>query len=238
LSIVCTFITYSNKYFRGSSNYATGISLLSSGAGLVGSTVSASDIAGIMNNGGIFDSATNSITTRGGTNLKLGASGEGTVSKTGSDIMGLVNSVSTLKTAYSALTGGISSSIMNGFNGVSDLLASNGMWGASTGLSNFGYGVANPFSYGGSGAFGSTMAGGALSGGLIGGVAGYGLGTLGDKLFGTDTYAGTGGAIGGATGGIASTLLTGINPILGILGGSLLGSHPQQCLFQNQIIRF
>lgn len=224
--------TFSNSMSGGitnmlrgtSSNYATGLSMLTGGAGLVGSAVSASDIAGIMNSGGKFDSATNSVMTAGGTNLSLNASGGGTVSKTGSDIMSLVNTTSTLKTAYTALTGGISSSIMNGFNGIADIFASNGMWGASTGISNFGYGVANPFSYGaGSSAFGSTTAGGALGGGLLGGAVGYGVGSLGDKLFGADTKAGIGGALGGATGGVLASLGV-LGGLPGIIGGSLLGS--------------
>ena len=91
------------------------------------------------------------------------------------------------------------------------------MWGASAGVSNFGYGFANPFSYGaGNGAFGSTMAGGALSAGLIGGAVGYGTGWLGDKLFGANTYASIGGLAGGALGGIGASL--------GMFGGGASGT--------------
>lgn len=203
---------------RGS--YGTGISL---GSLAIGSTVSASEIASIMNNGGTFDSASNSITTAGGSKINVGADGGGVISKGGSDLSSLVNTVSSLKTAYSVLTGGISSSIMSGFNGVADILAGQGYWSAASGLSNFGYGFANPFSYGGTGAFGSTMAGGALSAGLLGGAVGYGTGWLGDKLFGANTYAGIGGALGGATGGILASLGVVGGP-LGIIAGSLIGS--------------
>ena len=131
---------------------------LSLGALAVGSTVSASEIATIMNSGGTFDSATNTITTSGGSKINVGSDGGGTVKSAGSDIMNLVNVVSTLKTAYTVATTGISNSIMAGFTGVSDALAGAGMWGASAGVSNSGYGFANPFSYGaGNGAFGSTI---------------------------------------------------------------------------------
>ena len=52
--------------------------------------------------------------------------------------------------------------------------------------------------------------GGALAGAGIG----YGIGTIGDMLFGTDTKAGTYGAIGGAIGSLAG-------PIGGIIGGAI-----------------
>lgn len=194
------------------SNYSLGLSTLGDG-----STVSASEIAALMNAGGTFDSATNSITTAGGTAIKLSENGTGTVEKGGSDILSLASTVSSLKTAYSVLTGGISSSLMSGFNGVSDVLASQGYWSAANGVSNFGYGFANPLSnYSvGSGAFGSTMAGGMLSSGLLG----YGMGSLGDMLFGADTKAGIGGAAGAAIG----SIIPGVGTIVGGLIGSALG---------------
>lgn len=197
---------------------------LSASSSLVGTTVTASDVGELMNNGGTFNDATNTITTAGGTAVKLAEDGSGTVEKSGSDILSIASTISSIKTAYDVVTGGISASIMTGFNGLADVLASGGYWSAATGVSNFGYGVANPFSYGaGSGAFTSTTVGAGISAGLIGAGVGYGVGWLGDKLFGADTYAGTVGAIGGALGGIGASLGLWGGPV-GILVGSVLGS--------------
>ncbi len=197
---------------------------LSASSSLVGATLSASDISAIMTSGGTFDSGTNTVKTTAGTAIKLAGDGSGTVTNSGSDLTNGLNIFSGIKTAYGVLTNGISGSIMSGFNGISDVLASGGFWEASAGVSNFGYGVANPFSYGaGSGAFTSTTVGAGLSSGLIGGLTGYGIGSLGDKIFGADTYAGTAGAIGGALGGVGASLGLWGGPI-GIIAGSLIGS--------------
>lgn len=193
-------------------------------ASLIGTTISASEVSDLMNNGGTYDSAANTITTAGGTAVKLAEDGSGTVTSSGSDILSVASTISSIKTAYDIVTGGISASIMNGFNGVADILAGQGYWSTAAGVSNFGYGFANPFSYGaGSSAFTSTTIGAGLSAGLIGAGVGYGVGWLGDKLFGADTYAGTTGAIGGALGGIGASLGLWGGPV-GILVGSVLGS--------------
>lgn len=189
-------------------------------ASLVGSTLSASDLTSLASAAG-STVANGKITTSGGTVIDQAS---GTVTSQGSDALSVLNTASSLKTAYSTLTGGISSTIMSGFNSVADILAGQGYWSAATGLSNFGYGVANPFSYGaGSGAFTSTTVGAGLSGTLMGGLAGYGVGSLGDKIFGASTYAGTTGAIGGSLGGLGGALGLWGGPI-GIIAGSIIGS--------------
>jgi len=188
-------------------------------ASLVGSTLSASDMSSLLSSGATVSDGV--IKTAGGTVIDQAS---GTVTSQGSDTLSLLNTASSLKTVYNTLTGGISSTIMSGFNSVADILAGQGYWSAASGVSNFGYGVANPFSYGaGSGAFGSTTAGAALSGTLMGGLAGYGIGSLGDKIFGASTYAGTTGAIGGALGGLGGALGLWGGPI-GIIAGSIIGS--------------
>lgn len=188
-------------------------------ASLVGSTLSASDMSSLLSSGATASNGV--IKTAGGTVIDQAS---GTVTSQGSDALSLLNTASSLKTVYSTLTGGISSTIMSGFNSVADILAGQGYWSAASGVSNFGYGVANPFSYGaGSGAFGSTTAGAALSGTLMGGLAGYGIGSLGDKIFGASTYAGTTGSIGGALGGLGGALGLWGGPI-GIIAGSVIGS--------------
>lgn len=192
---------------------------LGTSASLVGSTLSASDMSSLLSSGATVSDGV--IKTAGGTVIDQAS---GTVTSQGSDALSLLNTASSLKTVYNTLTGGISSTIMSGFNSVADILAGQGYWSAASGVSNFGYGVANPFSYGaGSGAFGSTTAGAALSGTLMGGLAGYGIGSLGDKIFGASTYAGTTGAIGGALGGLGGALGLWGGPI-GIIAGSIIGS--------------
>ncbi len=189
-------------------------------ASLVGSTLSASDISSLASASGstLSDGV---IKTAGGTTIDQAS---GTITGQGSDILSIANTASSLKTVYGVLTNGVSSTIMNGFNGIADLLSSQGYWSAATGVSNFGYGFANPFSYGaGSGAFGSTTVGAGISGAGIGGLVGYGVGSLGDKIFGADTYAGTTGAIGGALGGLGGALGFWGGPI-GIIAGSVIGS--------------
>lgn len=204
-------------------NYSALAALGSASASLVGTSISAGDISGIMNNGGTFDSASNTITTSGGTKIALDSSGAGTVSSTGSDIMSLVNTVGTLKTAYTLATAGLSTTVMNGFLGVSDALMSAGMYESAAGVANFGYGFANPWSYAAANPTGAAMAGGVASGALMGGAVGYGAGYLGDKLMGANTYASTTGAIGGAAaGGLYSAGMISGPVGWAVLGASLL----------------
>ena len=91
---------------------------------------------------------------------------------------------------------------------------SNGASLAGMGLS----GASNAFSLGFSGGLGYI--GGTLANAGVGGLLGYGIGSLGDLLFKADTHAGTGGAIGGALG---SIIMPGIGTLVGGLLGSVIG---------------
>ncbi len=195
------------------SNYARGVATLATGA-----AVSASEIGALMNAGGIFDSATNSIKTSGGSIISLGADGSGTVKSTGSDLLGIASTISSLKTAYDVLSGGISGTLLNGFNSIA------GFTGVGS-IAEFGAGFANPFAYAGMEGLPAAMTYGSLaSAGLLGGGIGYGVGSLGDKLFGANTYAGVGGASLGAIGGmIAGPLGIAVGSVLGSVIGGIFG---------------
>lgn len=189
------------------------------GASLVGSTLSASDMNSIISSGATASGG--KITTSGGTIIDQAS---GMVTNQGSDAMSILGTASSLKTAFGVLSGGISSSILTGFQSASGLLANLGLGGASSGLMSFGAGFANPFAYAGMSGLPTAMTAGSMaSSGLLGGIGGYALGSLGDKIFGADTYAGTTGAIGGALGGLGASLGWWGGPI-GIIAGSLLGS--------------
>jgi len=193
---------------------------LSSGSSLVGETVSASDLSKIIGSNGttVSDGV---IKTAGGTTIDQAT---GQVKSQGNDVMSLVSTASSLKTAYGLITAGVSGSIITGFQTASGVLASMGMGGAATGLMSFGAGVANPFAYAGMSGLPTAMSiGSGLSAGLIGGAVGYGTGWLGDKIFGADTYASTTGLVGGALGGIGASLGLWGGPI-GIIAGSVIGS--------------
>jgi len=193
---------------------------LSASSSLVGETLSADDLSKIMSGGGVsVDGGV--ITTAGGTKIDQAT---GQVKSQGNDILSLVSTASSLKTAYGMITTGISGSIITGFQSASGLLANMGFGSAASGMMSFGAGVANPFAYAGMAGLPTSMTvGSALSGASLGGIGGYLVGSLGDKIFGADTYAGTTGAIGGALGGLGASLGLWGGPI-GIIAGSLLGS--------------
>lgn len=193
---------------------------LSASSSLVGETLSADDLSKIMSGGGVsVDGGV--ITTAGGTKIDQAT---GQVKSQGNDISSLVSTASSLKTAYGMITTGISGSIITGFQSASGLLANMGFGSAASGMMSFGAGVANPFAYAGMAGLPTSMTvGSALSGASLGGIGGYLVGSLGDKIFGADTYAGTTGAIGGALGGLGASLGLWGGPI-GIIAGSLLGS--------------
>lgn len=125
------------------------------------------------------------------------------------NLQGYINSIGTFGSnllangsAYLANFLGLGASFINGAS-----LAGMGLSGASNALSlGFGEGL---------GYIGGTLANAAM-----GGLLGYGIGSLGDWLFKADTHAGTGGAIGGALG---SIIMPGIGTIVGGLLGSVIG---------------
>ena len=192
---------------------------LGTSASLVGSTLSASDMSSLLSSGATASDGV--IKTAGGTVIDQAS---GTVTSQGSDALSVINTASSLKTVYGLITDGISGSIISGFNTASGWLANMGFTNASSGLMSFGTGIANPFAYSSMTGLPTSMTvGSALSGTAIGGLSGYLLGSLGDKIFGANTYAGTTGAIGGALGGLGGALGLWGGPI-GVIAGSVIGS--------------
>lgn len=210
--LISTFSKSISGGLMGGNNLLKGV-----GALVTGSAVSASEIGSLMNAGGIFDSATNSIKTAGGSLINLGADGSGTIASGGSDVMSLLSNVSTLKTAYGLLTNGVSGTIAGGFNSVAGGLGSLGFDSAGTWLSQFGGGFASPLSTNGASALmGSSTGLGAVAGSA---ALGYGIGSIGDMIFGAETKAGITGAAGAAIG----SIIPGIGTLVGALVGSVLG---------------
>lgn len=203
------------NFVIGSPGQASGMSKLLAGAVGVGATLSADEITQL---GGTAGTA---FTTGGGTAIDAA----GQITATGSDIMSIASSVSSLKTAYEVLTSGVSEYITGGFANASMELYGSGILGldSATAFGNFGYGLANPFSM--SGAAGATGYGAMLGGAALGGLGGYALGSIGDKLFGADTKAGTYGAIGGTIGGaVGGPIGAAIGAALGSAIGGMFGS--------------
>lgn len=146
---------------------------------------------------------------------------------TGNAISGALNIASGLKSGIDLFTNGIFGSISNLTAPISNAFANLGFAGASSFVSEFGVGLGSAFdftSFGlGNMGFGSAFAGGTAmgAGALLGGAGlGYGVGSLGDMLFGAKTKAGVGGAIGGA---IGTAILPGVGSIIGSLLGSVVG---------------
>ncbi len=146
---------------------------------------------------------------------------------TGNAISGALNIASGLKSGLDLFTNGVYGSITNLTAPISNAFANLGFAGASSFISEFGVGIGSAFdftSFGlGNMGFGSAFAGGTAmgAGALLGGAGlGYGVGSLGDMLFGAKTKAGVGGAIGGA---IGTAILPGVGSIIGSLLGSVVG---------------
>lgn len=170
-------------------------------------------------------------TTKGGTVYDA----NGQVTKQGSDyadVMNAINVASSAKTIYGALTGEISASIAAGFGQAGSYLASGMQYvgfssdaaaSAAMGVGDFGMGLSSPWASAGAG--GAEGAGAMLGGAALGAAGGYVLGSVGDKLLGADTKAGTYGAIGGAAGAlIAGPVGAVIGAALGSLVGGMFGS--------------
>ncbi|PHM18043.1 MAG: hypothetical protein CJD30_03525 [Sulfuricurvum sp. PD_MW2] len=170
-------------------------------------------------------------TTKGGTVYDA----NGQVTKQGNDYADVMNAISiasSANTIYGALTGGISSSIAAGFGQAGASLASGMQYvgfssdaaaSAAMGVGDFGMGLSSPWAS--AGASGAEGAGAMLGGAALGAAGGYVLGSVGDKLLGADTKAGTYGAIGGAAGAlIAGPVGAVIGAALGSLVGGMFGS--------------
>lgn len=200
---------------------------------LVGSTLNASDMTSLLSNGA---SASNGvIKTSGGTLIDQAS---GMVTSQGSDAMSLLSTASSLKSAYGLMSNGISGSVLGGFESVAGGLSSMGFSGAAGGLTEFGVGFASPFASTASsgaataGLYGSgigeastlTNAGAGLSAGLMGAGIGYGVGSLGDSIFGAKTQAGNLGAVGGAIGSMFGPVGMVVGAVLGSVLGGFFGS--------------
>lgn len=224
-------------------NIKSGYGWLSSSLSVVGEQVNASDIASLMNSGGLFNADTNTITTAGGTAIKLAGDGSGTVSSQGNDALSFLNIASSLKTAYGLMTNGVSGTILNGFQSVAGGLASMELGSMAGFVEQFGVGFASPFATqaasataanagGLAGLYGSgvgdiggaQLAGSYVGGAVVGAGIGYGVGALGDKIFGAQTKAKSYGAIGGTIGSVVGSIFPFIGTFIGGLIGSALGS--------------
>lgn len=165
-------------------------------------------------------------TTKGGTVYDA----NGQVTKQGSDyadVMNAINVASSAKTIYGALTGEISASIAAGFGQAGSYLASGMQYvgfssdaaaSAAMGVGDFGMGLSSPWAS--AGASGAEGAGAMLGGAALGAAGGYVLGSVGDKLLGADTKAGTYGAIGGTIGAVVGGP---VGAVIGAALGSLVG---------------
>lgn len=157
-------------------------------------------------------------TTAGGTVYDAA----GQVTKQGSDyadVLNAINVASSAKTIYGALTGEISASIASGFGQAGAYLGElTGSASLAEGVGSFGMGLSSPWASAGAG--GIEGAGAMLGGAALGAAGGYVLGSVGDKLLGADTKAGTYGAIGGTIGAVVGGP---VGAVIGAALGSLVG---------------
>ncbi|MCK9372575.1 MAG: tape measure protein [Sulfuricurvum sp.] len=180
--------------------------------------VSATALSSIQSLSGSTVDAAGFTTTAGGSVLDAA----GQVTKSGSDIGTLLNAASGLQSAYAAMTTGLgtmaasgSASLATGAYNLGWTAAGDFFTGGATGL----LGTGSGFATGSAGSYGATlipMVGGALMGGL----AGYATGAIGDRIFGADTRAANYGAIGGA---IGTVILPGVGTAIGAALGSIIG---------------
>lgn len=188
---------------------------------LTGTTMSANDYASVVEKYGSIAGMT--VTPDGTT---IDNTGKITSMGSGSDLASLLNTASSLKTAYTAITSGVSTMMATGtasiatgaynlgLKSVGDFFA-----GGTTGL----IGTESGFTAGSAGSYGATLVP-IASAAILGGVGGYALGSLGDKLFGTDTKAGSYGAIGGSIGAVVGSVVPVIGTAVGAVVGSAIGS--------------
>lgn len=148
----------------------------------------------------------------------------GQITKEGSDVAGVLDALSSAKSVYSLATNGITGYM----GGIAGNLANAAGWMNSIGFTaggNFLTGAGSIFA--GNGMLTSSyasMMGGGLTAGMLGAAGGYAMGSIGDKLLGADTRAGTYGAIGGSIGAIAGSIIPGLGTLVGGAIGSALGS--------------
>ena len=162
-------------------------------------------------------------TTAGGTVMDAG----GQVTLQGSDyssVMDALNIASTANTAYSLLTGGLTAALYAP-SAMMGQMAGMAYGAGLTGTGSFLAGGANVLAGGGvSGLSGAAYAGGLATAGIAGGIGGYAMGSIGDKLLGADTKAADYGAIGGAAGAMIGSVVPVVGTLVGAVIGSALGS--------------
>lgn len=159
-------------------------------------------------------------TTSGGTVFDVA----GQITKDGSDVAGVLDALSSAKSVYSIATNGITGYM----GGIAGNLANAAGWMNGIGFTaggNFLTGAGSIFA--GNGMLTSStasMLGSGVTAGALGGLGGYAMGSIGDKLFGADTKAASYGAIGGSIGAIAGSIIPGLGTLVGGAIGSALGS--------------
>ncbi len=185
-------------------------------SGVMGGSAIPAALAGATTSGGL-------TTTVGGTVIDSA----GKIVTSGSDasaVMDAVNVASTANTAYSLFTSGVTAA-MYAPSAMMGQLAGTAYGAGLTGTGSFLAGGANVLAGGGvTGLSGAAYAGGLATAGIAGGLGGYALGSIGDKLLGADTRAANYGAIGGATGAIVGSVVPVIGTAIGAVVGAALGS--------------
>lgn len=112
---------------------------------------------------------------------------------------------------------GLGASVYSPFYSMGGALTSAGLGGLGAGVSNFGLGFSNTLT--GSAGLYSGATSTALGSLLGAGALGFGIGSIGDMLFGAETKAG----IGGLSGAVIGSIIPGIGTLVGGLVGSLIG---------------
>lgn len=144
----------------------------------------------------------------GGTPVELSSTGQilRGASALDKSTTGLLNSISSLKTAYDTFTTGFGGTIASPFYSAGGWLGKAGFAGSSQFMNGMGNGASIAMGGNGTTAVGGPyMYGTAAGGAMVGGAVGYGVGTGLDKAFGAQTYAPyTGAVAGAAVGGYAA----------------------------------
>lgn len=144
----------------------------------------------------------------GGTPVELSSTGQilRGASALDKSTTGLLNSISSLKTAYDIFTTGFGGTIASPFYSAGGWLGKAGFAGSSQFMNGIGNGASIAMGGNGTTAVGGPyMYGTAAGGAMVGGAVGYGVGAGLDKAFGAQTYAPyTGAVAGAAVGGYAA----------------------------------
>jgi len=144
----------------------------------------------------------------GGTPVELSSTGQilRGASALDKSTTGLLNSISSLKTAYDTFTTGFGGTIASPFYSAGGWLGKAGFAGSSQFMNGMGNGASIAMGGNGTTAVGGPyMYGTAAGGAMVGGAVGYGVGAGLDKAFGAQTYAPyTGAVAGAAVGGYAA----------------------------------